>query len=80
MPIYILIDLKPNIDIYENMNINFNRKSISEDNNKNARESYHEMVNIKAILQIKEYQILIISKFNMIISINSSHIYIAYQY
>ena len=41
MPIHMLIHMSPNIDTHESTSVSTNRKSMSEDNNKSARQCYH---------------------------------------
>ena len=74
MPIHMLIQMSPNIDTHESTSVSTNRKSMSEDNNKSARQCYHyqycnskgitithEMANAKAVLQAILVQILTVA-------------------
>ena len=73
MPIHMLIHMSPNIDTHESTSVSTNRKSMSEDNNKSARQCSiisittvtvtitHEMANTKAVLQAILVQILTVA-------------------
>ena len=41
MLIHMLIHMSPNIDTHESTSVSTNRKSMSEDNDKSARQCFH---------------------------------------
>ena len=73
MPIHMLIHMSPNIDTHESTSVSTNKKSMSEDKNKSARQCYHyqyynskgnithEMASTKVVLQAILVQILTVA-------------------